>query len=45
MQALALADAPFREATLDIIVLRKRRLPRVVKAFADMLIAEIGAEP
>jgi DNA-binding transcriptional LysR family regulator len=45
MKALALADAAFRETTLDIIVLRKRRLPRVVRAFADMLIAEIGAEP
>jgi DNA-binding transcriptional LysR family regulator len=43
--ALALADAPFREATLDVIVLRKRRLPRVLRTFADMLIAEIGAEP
>lgn len=43
MKALAFADAAFRETTLDIIVLRKRRLPRVVRAFADMLIAEIGA--
>jgi len=45
MQAVSIADAAFRETTLDIIVLRKRRLPRVVRAFADMLIAEIGAEP
>jgi DNA-binding transcriptional LysR family regulator len=45
MKAVALADPAFRDATLDIIVLRKRRLPRVVRAFADMLIAEIGAEP
>ncbi len=44
MKAIPLADAAFRDTTLDIIVLRKRRLPRVVRAFADMLIAEIGAE-
>jgi DNA-binding transcriptional LysR family regulator len=45
MRAITLADAAFRDTTLDIIVLRKRRLPRVVRAFADLLIAEIGAEP
>jgi DNA-binding transcriptional LysR family regulator len=45
MKALALADPAFRDTTLDIIVLRNRRLPRVVRSFADMLIAEIGAEP
>ena len=45
MKAVAIGEAAFREATLDIVVLRKRRLPRVVKAFADMLIAEIKTEP
>jgi DNA-binding transcriptional LysR family regulator len=45
MKAITIADAAFRETTLDIIVLRKRRLPRVVRTFAEMLIAEIGAEP
>jgi len=44
MKAIALADPAFRDTTLDIIVLRKRRLPRVLRAFAEMLIAEIGAE-
>ena len=38
-------DAPFREATLDVIVVRMRRLPHVGRSFADMLIAEIGAAP
>jgi DNA-binding transcriptional LysR family regulator len=41
--ALPLLDSTFRATTIDIIVLRKRRLPRVVKAFADILIAEIRA--
>lgn len=45
MKAVAISDQAFRETTLDIIVLRKRRLPRIVRAFADLLIAEIGAEP
>jgi DNA-binding transcriptional LysR family regulator len=41
LKAIPLTDSAFRDATIDIIVLRKRRLPRVVKAFADVLIAEI----
>jgi DNA-binding transcriptional LysR family regulator len=41
LKSVALADAPFREATIDIIVMRKRRLPRVVKSFAEILIAEV----
>jgi DNA-binding transcriptional LysR family regulator len=45
LKVAALAEPPFRDATIDVVVLRKRRLPRVVKAFADMLIAEIRAEP
>jgi DNA-binding transcriptional LysR family regulator len=45
LRAVALSDAPFRDATIDVVVLRKRRLPRVVKAFADILIAEIKAQP
>lgn len=45
LKAVALDDAPFRDATIDVVVLRKRRLPRVVKAFADMLTVEIQARP
>jgi DNA-binding transcriptional LysR family regulator len=41
LKAVPLAAAPFRNATIDIIVLRKRRLPRVTKTFADILTAEI----
>jgi DNA-binding transcriptional LysR family regulator len=36
-----LAAAPFRNAAINVIVLRKRRLPRVLKAFAEMLIREM----
>ena len=45
LKAITIADTAFRETTLDIIVLRKRRLPRVVRTFAEMLTAEIGTEP
>jgi DNA-binding transcriptional LysR family regulator len=41
LKAITIAGSTFRDATIDIIVLRKRRLPRVVKAFADVLIGEI----
>jgi DNA-binding transcriptional LysR family regulator len=40
-----LAGAPFRESRFQVIVLRKRRLPRVLKAFADVLIEEISVAP
>jgi DNA-binding transcriptional LysR family regulator len=33
----------FRDTAIDLIVLRKRRLPRVVKLFVDMLAEEINA--
>jgi len=36
-----LAAAPFRDAAINVIVLRKRRLPRVLKAFAEILVREI----
>lgn len=45
LKVVPLADAPFRDSTIDLIVLRRRRLPRVVKAFADVLIEEISASP
>ncbi|HEY3776848.1 MAG TPA: LysR family transcriptional regulator [Rhizomicrobium sp.] len=45
LKAIPLEDTPFRDATIDVIVLRTRRLPRVVKAFADILIAQIRAQP
>jgi DNA-binding transcriptional LysR family regulator len=43
LKAIPIAGSAFHDATIDIIVLRKRRLPRVVRAFADILIAEIKA--
>jgi len=43
LTAVPLAEAVFRDATIDVIVLRKRRLPRVVKAFVETLAAEISA--
>jgi DNA-binding transcriptional LysR family regulator len=43
LAAIPLSAPAFRDATIDIIVLRKRRLPRIVKAFADILISEIKA--
>jgi DNA-binding transcriptional LysR family regulator len=42
LRAIPLAGAVFRDATIDVIVLRKRRLPRVVKAFVETLLAEIS---
>jgi DNA-binding transcriptional LysR family regulator len=43
LRMIPLVGAAFRDATIDIIVLRKRRLPRVVKAFVEHLIQEIAA--
>lgn len=43
LRMIPLLGAAFRDATIDIIVLRKRRLPRVVKSFVDLLIQEIAA--
>lgn len=43
LKIIPLAGAAFRDATIDVIVLRKRRLPRVVKTFVDHLIEEISA--
>ena len=42
LRAVPLAGAVFADATIDVIVLRKRRLPRVVKAFVETLVAEIS---
>jgi len=44
LAAVALDDADFRNTTIDIVV-RRRRLPRVVKAFVDVLVAEIKSLP
>lgn len=41
LRIIPLAGDVFRDATIEVIVLRKRRLPRVVKAFVDNLIEEI----
>ena len=41
LAVLPLGGAAFRDATIDVIVLRKRRLPRIVRAFAEVLIEEI----
>jgi DNA-binding transcriptional LysR family regulator len=40
---IPLTDPALRATTIDVVVLRKRRLPHVVKVFAEMLIAEIAA--
>jgi DNA-binding transcriptional LysR family regulator len=40
-----LAEGPFRDSRFQVIVLRERRLPPVLKAFADVLIEEISAAP
>jgi len=42
LRIIPLAGEAFRDATIDVIVLRKRRLPRVVKSFVDCLIKEIA---
>ncbi len=43
LKAVPIAGATFRDASISVVVLRKRRLPRVVRAFVEMLIAEIAA--
>jgi hypothetical protein len=40
---IPLAGKSFRDATVDIIVLRERRLSRVARSFVDQLIQEIAA--
>lgn len=42
LRAAPLAGDLFRDSHIDLIVLRKRRLPRVLKAFVEMLAAEIS---
>ena len=44
LAAVALEDAEFRNTVIDIVV-RRRRLPRVVKSFVDVLVAEIKSMP
>jgi hypothetical protein len=44
LTAVPLEDAEFRNTTIDIVV-RRRRPPRVVKAFVDVLVAEIKSLP
>jgi DNA-binding transcriptional LysR family regulator len=41
--AVPVAEAAFKNATIDLIVLRKRRVPRVLQAFIESLIGELGA--
>jgi DNA-binding transcriptional LysR family regulator len=41
LKAIPLVGAAFGDSTIDVIVLRKRRLPRIVRAFAEVLIEEI----
>jgi DNA-binding transcriptional LysR family regulator len=43
LKMVPLAGKSFRDATVDIIVLRKRRLSRVARSFVDQLIQEIAA--
>jgi DNA-binding transcriptional LysR family regulator len=42
LRATPLVGPAFADCTIDVAVLRKRRLPRVVKAFVDTLIDEIS---
>jgi DNA-binding transcriptional LysR family regulator len=44
LTAVPLEGAEFRNTTIDIVV-RRRRPPRVVKAFVDVLVAEIKSLP
>ena len=41
--AVAIDEPSFRDATIDLIVLRKRRLPRVLKDFVEALSSEIAS--
>lgn len=41
LRIIPLVGSMFSEATVDVIVLRKRRLPRITKVFVEMLIQEI----
>jgi DNA-binding transcriptional LysR family regulator len=41
--AVPIAEPTFKEATIDLIVLRNRRLPRVLQAFVEALSSEISA--
>jgi DNA-binding transcriptional LysR family regulator len=41
IKAIEIHESDFETATIDLIVLRDRRLPRVLKAFVDELTAEI----
>jgi|SRR5579863_2363288 len=43
VRAIPILGAPFSNATIDIVVLRARRLPRIVKTFADSLVQAISA--
>jgi DNA-binding transcriptional LysR family regulator len=43
--AVPLTEPSFNTATIDLIVLRKRRLPRVLQAFVEALSREIASAP
>jgi DNA-binding transcriptional LysR family regulator len=43
LRAIPLAGPVFRDATIDVIVHRRRRSPRVVIAFAEQLVSELEA--
>jgi DNA-binding transcriptional LysR family regulator len=44
MACVPLAGPAFQDAHIDLIVLRRRRLPRVVKAFVDVLVEAISPD-
>ena len=44
MACVPLAGPTFQDAHIDLIVLRRRRLPRVVKAFVDVLLEAISPD-
>jgi DNA-binding transcriptional LysR family regulator len=41
--AIPVDEPTFKGATIDLIVLRKRRVPRVLQAFIQALVSELGA--
>lgn len=42
--SVPLAGPAFQNAHIDLVVLRRRRLPRVIKAFVDVLVKAISAD-
>ncbi|HEY1613217.1 MAG TPA: LysR family transcriptional regulator [Rhizomicrobium sp.] len=43
LRGIPIAETPFQDTSIDIIALKRRRLPRIVRVFAESLVAEIKA--